>query len=967
MKRTASLFAALYVIFAGIVNAVEPPKKPILRIETVMHTAMVRRIGVDGANRFLVTGSADKTARLWDLQGVRNGAGTQALLSTFRIPAGGGNEGKIYSVAISPDGNTIACGGWTGYEWDGSHSIYLFDRASGQLVHRVAGISNVIDHLAFSKDGAYLAAGLGEYNGIRVYATNGWQERFADKSYESDSHSVDFSADGRMLTTSWDGYLRLYDNGFRLIAKQKAPGGIQPYAARFSPDGAKIAVGFVNSAAVNVLSARDLSLLYSPNTDFAKTGALHAVSWSADGSSLYAGGTYSVGGGFPLIKWGNGGRGEPETIQAAGDTVLDIVPLNDGLAFGSADPALGIVNGNGQGQAVTPAIADYRDNQKNFKISYDGSVVGFGYKREGKSTAVFSVIDGRLEVGGDQKNLSAPLFSTDGINVTGWENTASPKLNGDLLKLANYEISRSLAVKPDGAGLLLGGDWYLRLFDASGNVLWKTATSGSAWAVNIAGNGKVAMAAISDGTIRWYRMADGKELVAFFPHADQKRWVTWSISGYYAASAGGEDLIGWHINNGAFAAADFFSASRFRSAYYRPDVVEKMFDVFDEPEAVLLANAESGRKQQAAAIQNMLPPVVSIVTPTDGAAVSAGEVLVKFTIRVPSGEPVTGYKAYVDGRAAGDGERGVKVVQKDEAGVYSLLVPVPEQDCVVSVIAENRFAASEPASVRIRWAGAHKPKDEEFVQKPRLYVLAVGVSDYDNKDLQLGLAAKDARDFAAALAGQKGGLYRDVVVKTLTDKQATKDNVLEGLEWLEHETTAKDVAMIFMAGHGMNNANGVYYFLPVNADPDSLKRTGVVFSDVKNTLSALAGKAVLFIDTCHSGNVMGTRRGVADTTAVVNELASAENGVMVFTSSTGRQYSLEDPAWGNGAFTKALVEGITGKADLMGKGKITLNMLDAYVADRVKELTKGKQTPTSAKPSTVPDYPVALVLRGGKR
>ncbi|MEN2994245.1 MAG: hypothetical protein ABDH19_02715, partial [Thermodesulfovibrio sp.] len=67
-----------------------------------------------------------------------------------------------------------------------------------------------------------------------------------------------------------------------------------------------------------------------------------------------------------------------------------------------------------------------------------------------------------------------------------------------------------------------------------------------------------------------------------------------------------------------------------------------------------------------------------------------------------------------------------------------------------------------------------------------------------------------------------------------------------------------------------------------------------------------------------------------------------------------------DPQWGNGAFTKAVVEGIGGRADLLGKGKITVNMLDAYIAERVKELTKGKQTPVTTKPQTVPDFPVAV-------
>jgi uncharacterized caspase-like protein len=204
---------------------------------------------------------------------------------------------------------------------------------------------------------------------------------------------------------------------------------------------------------------------------------------------------------------------------------------------------------------------------------------------------------------------------------------------------------------------------------------------------------------------------------------------------------------------------------------------------------------------------------------------------------------------------------------------------------------------------------------------------------------------------------QKGGLYRDVEVKLLPD--APKEDIEDGLDWLQHQVTSRDVGMLFLAGHGVNDSSSVYYFLPANADLDRLKRTGVVFTDFKTTVENIAGKVVMFVDTCHSGNVMGARRG--DINGFVNELASAENGVVVFAASTGRQYSLEDVQWQNGAFTKALLEGIGGKAAYnSGNGKITVNMLDLYISERVKELTKGQQTPSTTKPSTVPDFPVAV-------
>jgi len=82
---------------------------PFLRLETSMHTAPIRRISVDAAARYVVTASEDKTARVWELA-------TGKLLQTLRPPVGESNEGKLFAVALSPDGQEVAVGGWTGHE-----------------------------------------------------------------------------------------------------------------------------------------------------------------------------------------------------------------------------------------------------------------------------------------------------------------------------------------------------------------------------------------------------------------------------------------------------------------------------------------------------------------------------------------------------------------------------------------------------------------------------------------------------------------------------------------------------------------------------------------------------------------------------------------------------------------------------------------------------------------------------------
>ena len=105
---------------------------------------------------------------------------------------------------------------------------------------------------------------------------------------------------------------------------------------------------------------------------------------------------------------------------------------------------------------------------------------------------------------------------------------------------------------------------------------------------------------------------------------------------------------------------------------------------------------------------------------------------------------------------------------------------------------------------------------------------------------------------------------------------------------------------------------------------------------------------------------MAGRRGGLDINIVINELSSAQNGAVVFSASTGSESSYERPEWNNGAFTKALIEGLNGAADFLSKGPITYTMLNVYVTERVKELTRGQQHPTMISPSTVPDFPIAV-------
>ena len=177
--------------------------------------------------------------------------------------------------------------------------------------------------------------------------------------------------------------------------------------------------------------------------------------------------------------------------------------------------------------------------------------------------------------------------------------------------------------------------------------------------------------------------------------------------------------------------------------------------------------------------------------------------------------------------------------------------------------------------------------------------------------------------------------------------------------------------MIFLSGHGMNTPDQHYRFLPYNFDPDHKERTTISDSDLQQYITKILGQDAALLDTCFSGNVVPGSRSVdskPDVDKFANELRSAKNGVVVFTSSTGDELSLEppnlkNPDVRNGAFTWAVLDGLRGAAARQGTSVVSLTDLSSYFSHTVHDLTSGNQHPMMAMPVTVQDYPIASVVR----
>ncbi|MCB1191294.1 MAG: hypothetical protein KDK90_12695 [Leptospiraceae bacterium] len=545
-----------------------PIKTPIFRLNNKMHGMSITGVATDASNKILATVSLDKTVRIWDLI-------TGELLKIIRIPIGKAKEGELYTVAISPNQQILACAGWTGYEWDGTFSVYFINLHSDKIAHLVSGLPAAITKIVFSKDGQYLAATLKDGYGIRVYNTYDYSLVAIDDGYNKDCYGVDFDLENRIVTASYDGFIRLYDKEFKLIAKEKAFSEL-PHSVSFSPDGKKIAVGYKESIRVDILAGHRifiirsyLSNLYPLETQGIENGDLSIVHFSKDGKYIYAGGNWQKNSYRYLRRWENKESGSYTNIKTkVTDSISQIInTYNDAIIIASSTPSFQIIGKSKKvGIFKNSIILPNKHLQDNLMISRDGYAVRVWYDKTIKAPLVFSLYDKKLVWDKDAYyKLYSPgiITSQKNFTISNWNDGKVPVLNNKEIILEKGDFSRSISISLDEKLALLGTDNYLYLFDKHVKELWKIPIPASTYSVNISMDKNVVVAALEDGTIRWYRLEDGSELVALLVLKDFRGWVLFSPSGYYDTNdEKAEELLGWVINTG-----------RTNSSYFVPSFI----------------------------------------------------------------------------------------------------------------------------------------------------------------------------------------------------------------------------------------------------------------------------------------------------------------------------------------------------------------------------------------------------------
>lgn len=515
---------------------------------------------------------------------------------------------------------------------------------------------------------------------------------------------------------------------------------------------------------------------------------------------------------------------------------------------------------------------------------------------------------------------------------------------------------RSITLTPDGRTVISGGmNGVMASYDSATGEKFHdfTGHTGDAWAVAPSPDGRLLVSGSTDQTVRLWEIASGKLLLTIF-HGNDGEWVAWTENGFYTASAKGDAYVGYHINRGVGQAADYVGLDQIGQHFYRPDLVAKTVQGGHERE-IAAELARIGSIDQL--IANGLPPEVRLLS-------ASGETSQQrnFTLEVAL-KPLSGgigtIRYFVNGAeiasatARGEAPLGMRRsgVIKDDEHYTTKPLTLPDGNNTVTVIACNKNNTICSREIQLT-RSVHDPRNRQ----PSLHILAVGISNYRDRDLHLKFAGNDAKALSTRLQQQAQGLYRTVHTPVvLLDQDATADKIEQAFDGIAKRIEPNDVFVLFMAGHGMA-WQGDYHFIPWEALYENTE-TLVKASLSQEKLAALlkripTSKSLIILDSCSAGQLaadfaegkqfaMLTRGNISDKSAIDRLMRAT--GRYVLAATTEKDFALEGHDQ-HGVFTWALLEGLKGHASRAGSndGSISLDELADYVRAEVPRITQQK-------------------------
>jgi WD40 repeat protein/serine/threonine protein kinase len=412
----------------------------------------------------------------------------------------------VAAVAFSPDGKFLASGGWDG-------TVRVWDTRTGKHLRELAGHGEYVSCVAFSPDGRFLASGGGDHLVI-VWDAATFQKLRTLRGHTGGLHGVAFGPAGRVLASAgYDETVRLWDaESGREVHTLRGHAG-PALAVAFSRDGRRLASGGFDGT----VRLWDPAAGTNPLTIRADNVLITSVAFSKDGKRLAAASMEKA-----IRIWDLETEQEALTLRGHDDMVTSVAFSADGdqLVSASMDGTVKVWDAAPGGMVPGPEMRTLR--------GHAGAVFGVAFRPDGKRLVTTS-LDGTVR-------LWDPATGEEVLTLRGHVGPVAQRpvfsRDGRFLATATY------------AGVL-------KLWDAATGKEVRTFR-GFAGAVALSADGKRVASALEGGIVKVWDTEMGKERLSFRAHAAPIICVTFSPDGSRLATAGWDDTTKvWDATTGA--------------------------------------------------------------------------------------------------------------------------------------------------------------------------------------------------------------------------------------------------------------------------------------------------------------------------------------------------------------------------------------------------------------------------------
>jgi len=959
------------------------PNQPFLDIDSGGHKTVISNVLFTPDGHYLVSAGHDKVIRVWDI----------AKGQTVRILRGQsteGQEGQINAMALSPNGLWLAVGGSMRTVNENEYHIRLYNFKTGEIIAILQGHKDIVMSLAFSPNNLYLVSGsrdkkaivwsakrhkllqqlsghvdivsavaftpdskrvvTGSYDHtLRLWQVNKGKHLATLTGHADEVRAVTISRRGIIASGSQDNTIRLWDGKTGKFIKVLANQGTRIGSLSFSPNGLYLVSGGS--------SAPTYCYVWSvPNGEKIVTYQGHdnvvfATAVSPDGQSVATGG----GNKKEIHLWSLHNGKLRKNLTGTGTAIQAVGFSTDGqqLAWGN----------------VWTSNSPVNRRPLTYQLTLPTSEHSMGEPQSLKSKTTFR----RAQLKWQDWSLRARAREGDKSGEQAVLEILKKKQVMAHIERGSIDgrDHRTYTFTPDGKFIISGGiNGILTQYDRSGTKIGDyVGHTGAISTIAVSPDGELLVSGSADQTIRLWSVATQENLLTLF-YSTNGEWVAWTPTGYYASSPKGDSLIGWQINRGIDKAADYVTAAQLRPHFYRPDIVENTLRLRSEHKALeKLENkvekndytvpweaekvnqptsrlgwiinekkiGKSFRAEQAikpfelSQLVQTLPPQFHIVDPSDGTRTRSHHLSIKLRF-VANSESIQdeNIEIYVNDSKLNTGARKIALPKLKGSREKEFTIPFFKRgENLVRVVAKNRIGETVK-TIKVYFDGNR----EENIGN--LYLVAIGVSQYQEHGNSLKYAAADAQALVKLLDQQQGKLYKTVIPQILADQEATAAEIRTALRSFTN-VQEDDTVILFLAGHGTNNS-GDYFFLPYDVKIQRLRDTAIQWQELQTALEQVpAGKRILMVDTCHSDKAVNLR--------LVNDTTHNQITLISATDPKKGTIAEESDDLNHGVFTYALLQGLQGQADSGGDKSVSTTELQSYLYNKIRELTDDRQKP----------------------